>query len=98
MVDYKKYKIKKKLQSLNSDILLLDMNTVRLPYESVANVVAIDHYNGEILWLIEKPQSHHDIYEDIYFRNNKLYAFTSGSFLHEINLETGEVIESKMIK
>jgi hypothetical protein len=98
MIDYKKYKIKERLQRGDNEILLLEMfKGELLPKESVANVVAIDT-NKNLLWIIERPQTKYDIYSNIYFKEENLFAFTDGGQLHKIDIDTGKVITSKMLK
>jgi hypothetical protein len=92
------FTIKEKIEFDSQVILLLSMyeNQI-LPKSSVRNIFSVDKKDN-LLWVVEPPITKFDIYSRIYFKDSKFFAITSSGQFYEIELETGCIIRSEMIK
>ena len=77
--------------------LLTMVENGRLPESSVANLVATD-LDDKIIWIAEPPATNHDCYWKIYFDGERLMALSGIGELHEIDKDSGKVLNHKMIK
>jgi hypothetical protein len=87
--------IKKILVLENSIVVLLNHNQV----VGNRNVFAYD-FNKKIQWQIPAPVEFHsdNEFSAIYLRENELYAYNINGVEYHLNKDTGEILESQLIK
>ncbi len=80
-------------------ILLIKVNDNEVPpIEGVRNLLATDKDKQFLLWYAELPQDYpYAYYNEVEYLNNKLFAWC-GSTMCEINLTTGEIITTSLVK
>ena len=91
--------IKKNVTLKNVTIVLYDYDTSDKPLESLSNIECLDSL-GNLLWIIEKPVTHFEAYYDMWMDSvsNRLIAVTGSGFRHEIDIHTGKILKSYLVK
>ncbi len=77
-------------------VLFRPLSEKELPKEGDKNLIAFDSKN-KIIWIADLPSEPYDSYFRIKFDSNKLIAWSSNSFLVEIDLKTGKVVDKKVV-
>jgi len=91
-------KIKRQKTFKEKRIVLLSVKGVLdIREKGLRNLLSVDK-DDNIIWIADLPTEIYDCYYDMKFENGIIYAYSSNSFMSEINPETGKIIKSYMIK
>ena len=92
-------KIRQALQYKNIEIRLFEVDRREIPYESVANIIAVDSL-GNTVWQVERPRTNREQYWDMNLdtSNNVLIANTGSGYRHHINLDNGKILDAYLVK
>ena len=90
------FKRQKKLNNIKILLLSLD-RTILPPEEGRKNLLAVNN-EDEILWIAELPTNVYDSYNDMKYVDGIIRAYSSNSYVSEINPKTGKIIKKYMIK
>jgi hypothetical protein len=80
----------------DSNVILLDYKK-DLPTNGVNNLVCIDNQYENIIWIADLPTRLYDIYMRVELKDQILLAWSSNSYIAEIDPKTGSILQSKMV-
>ena len=96
METFNNTKVVSRLSVGNLIILLLYVDdTVLPPKDGIQNLVAINQFNN-VIWYAELPTDR-PYYNEIKYDDGKLLGWC-GSMMYEINLDTGKITNSTLVK
>jgi hypothetical protein len=91
-------RVKKEIKYESLKIRLYDVKTDNMQNQSVANIQAFDLHD-KLLWTIEAPTFNHFYFDmQINELEGLLEADSGEGQVYKIDLKTGNIIESKLIK
>lgn len=90
-------------ESTIEDILILKTSLIiLLKYNSILGERNIFSYGFDqsLKWQIPQPVQIHSLnyYSSIYLTDNELYAYSISGVEYHLNIETGEILDSELIK
>ncbi len=93
---WNKRNIIEKLEIKNKTILLLEPKTIKFGNEDEdRNLIAIDA-NNELLWEAELPSSPNDSYFKMTLKDSLLKAYSSNSFMVQLDVDTGRILTKQV--